>query len=128
MQKSYLCKQAMNFGNAVNFIIRAGDILVYDSSNQNKITVYRNGDIIKVLANQSLGGLQGLSKAGWLVEIHSNDAPRRQAQAPKAMIPVAGKPVAAQQAPVGPKNATSRDARPQQAPKVKKLSIASSTV
>ena len=78
MQKSYLVKQAMNFGNTVNFIIRAGDILVYDSSNQNKITVYRNGDIIKVLSNQSLGGLQGLSKA----RMAGRNTLQRRSQAP----------------------------------------------
>jgi hypothetical protein len=131
MQKSFLVKSAMNFGSTVNFIIRAGDILVYDSSNQNKITVYRNGDIIKVLSNQSSGGLQGLSKAGWLAEIHSNDAPKRPQQAPKVVAPVPGKPFAATQAVPQAKTATSRDAKPlgQKADAApKKLSVAPTTV
>lgn len=97
MQKSYLVKQSVDFGQGSKFLIRPGDILVYDSQNQNKITVYRNGDIAKVLANQSLSGLSGLLKVGWLSEIHPNDIPKHNTATPKATAKAAQKPAPAMQ-------------------------------
>jgi hypothetical protein len=88
-QRSYLVKQSVDFGQTAKFLIRPGDILTFDSQNQNKVTVYRNGEIQKILPNQSLGGLTGLAKSGWITEIHPNDAPR----APRTAARPNGKPL-----------------------------------
>lgn len=88
--KSYLCKTSVDFGQAAKFLIRPGDILVYDPANQNKVTVYRGGEIAKVLPNQSPGGLAGLAKSGWIVEIR----PPKHEQSPRS-------PLAAPQTPPG---------------------------
>src|SRR5271167_3395682 len=92
MQKSYLVKQSVDFGQVSKFLIRPGDILVFDSANQSKVTVYRSGEIMKVLPNQSLGGLNGLAKSGWITEIHANDSPKQSAVVTKTPPRAAGKP------------------------------------
>lgn len=112
MQKSYLVKQSVDFGQSAKFLIRPGDILVYDSANQNKIVVYRNGEIMKVLANQSLGGLQGLAKSGWITEIHPNDVPKSSAQPSRTPPSAAGKPMGAAIPGGNGKGATSTAAMP----------------
>ena len=85
--RSYLVKMSVDFGQTSKFLIRPGDILVFDSQNQSKVTVYRNGEIVKTLPNQSQSGLTGLEKSGWIAEIHA-DAPKQghgaSKQAPKA--------------------------------------------
>lgn len=124
MQKSYLVKQSVDFGQTSKFLIRPGDILVYDSSNQNKVTVYRNGEIQKVLPNQSLSGLSGLSKSGWITEIHANDTPRQAAQGSKTPAPRVQKPAGGLQRPASSPT-TSTAAQPLQAPKKR---IADTTV
>lgn len=122
--KSYLVKQNIDFGQTSKFLIRPGDILVYDSSNQNKVTIYRNGAIVKTLANQSFGGLSGLAKSGWISEIHMNDAPKSSVVPSKTAPRVNGKPVAGIQRGVGSQPTTSPAAKPQ----TPKKSIADSIV
>jgi len=99
--RSYLVRQSVDFGNTSKFLIRPGDILVFDSQNQNKVTVYRNGEIQKVLPNQSSGGLSGLAKSGWITEIHANDAPKQGVVASKPAPRAPGKAPAAPQKPIG---------------------------
>jgi len=124
MQKSYLVKQSVDFGQTSKFLIRPGDILVYDSANQNKVTVYRNGEIMKVLPNQSSGGLSGLSKSGWITEIHVNDAPKHTGGSTKTPPKAAGKP-ATGVSKAGSGQTTSTAAQPPVAPRKR---VADSTV
>jgi hypothetical protein len=124
MQKSYLVKQSVDFGQTSKFLIRPGDILVYDSANQNKVTVYRNGEIMKVLPNQSSGGLSGLSKSGWITEIHGNDSPKQAGVSTKTPPKAAGKPATGTPK-AGAGQTTSTAA---QAPVAAKKRVADSTV
>lgn len=115
--KSFIVRQSVDFGQTSKFLIRPGDILVYDSSNQNKVTVYRNDEIVKVLPNQSSGGLTGLAKSGWIVEIHAHDASKQSENAPKSPVPAPQKPPAPFKAPSNGKGATLRSVKPQAPPK-----------
>lgn len=54
MQKSYVAKTTINLVN-FEFYIRPGDLLVHDPANQNRLTVYRNGQIVKVVKQDPLG-------------------------------------------------------------------------
>lgn len=54
MIKSYVAKTTINFVD-FEFYIRPGDLLVHDSSNHNRLTVYRNGQIVKVVKQNPLG-------------------------------------------------------------------------
>lgn len=128
MQKSYLVKQSVDFGQIAKFLIRPGDILVFDSANHNKVTVYRNGEIMKVLANQSLSGLQGLAKSGWIAEIHPNEGPRHAIQPSRTTPAVAGKPSGSVSSVGSGKIATSVVATPQKASKRGAVVVASSLV
>jgi len=124
MQKSYLVKQSVDFGQTSKFLIRPGDILVFDSQNQNKITVYRNGEIMKVLPNQSLGGLSGLVKSNWITEIHGNDAPKHGGASTRIPAPRTGKP-ASGSARQGSTPSTGTAVQP---PKASRKQVADSTV
>src|SRR5208337_2331628 len=53
MMKSYVAKSPINFVQ-FSFRVNAGDILVHDTVNQ-KLTVYRNGEIVKTMKQSSLG-------------------------------------------------------------------------
>jgi hypothetical protein len=53
MQKSYVAKSPINFVQ-FSFRVNTGDILVHDTTNQ-RLTVYRNGQIVKTLKQSSLG-------------------------------------------------------------------------
>jgi transcription elongation factor len=53
MQKIYVAKSPINFVQ-FSFRVNAGDILVHDTVNQ-KLTVFRNGQIVKTLKQSSLG-------------------------------------------------------------------------
>jgi hypothetical protein len=113
MQKSYLVKTSVDFGNTSKFLIRPGDILVFDSQNHNKVTVYRGGEIVRVLPDQSLGGLTGLAKSGWIAEIHPNDAPRPVKQPPKPPVVAPQTPLEGVKAPGNGKTANSKAAKSQ---------------
>lgn len=102
MQKSYLVKQPMNFGQVLNFFIKPGDILIFNSANQNKVTVYRDGNIMKIIPNQSLVGLSGLVKIRWIEEI-APEVAKAAVEAPKPPIPVPQPPVQPVEPPPAPK-------------------------
>ena len=51
--KSYVAKSPINFVQ-FSFRVNAGDILVHDTTAQ-RLTVYRNGQIVKTLKQSSLG-------------------------------------------------------------------------
>ena len=66
MQKSYLAKSPINFVQ-VSFRVNTGDILVHDTMNQ-RLTVYRGGEIVKTM-NQSSLGMMALLKDRFAEEI-----------------------------------------------------------
>ena len=53
MQKSYVTKSPINFVQS-SFRVNTGDILVHDSVSQ-KLTVYRGGQIVKIMKQSSIG-------------------------------------------------------------------------
>jgi hypothetical protein len=73
MQKSYVAKSPINFVQ-FSFRVNAGDILVHDTVNQ-KLTVYRNGQIVKTLKQSSLG-MSAFVKDHSAVEIVEKPVPR----------------------------------------------------
>lgn len=54
MQKSYVVKSTISFID-FNFYVRPGDLLVHDTANHNRLTVYRNGQIVKVIRVEPIG-------------------------------------------------------------------------
>jgi hypothetical protein len=73
MQKSYVAKSPINFVQ-FSFRVNAGDILVHDTVNQ-KLTVYRNGQIVKTLKQSSLG-MSALIKDRSAEEVVERPQPR----------------------------------------------------
>src|SRR5271154_3019036 len=66
MQRSYVTKSPINFVQ-FSFRVNAGDILVHDTVNQ-KLTVYRGGQIVKIMKQSSLG-LSAFAKDRLIEEI-----------------------------------------------------------
>src|SRR5271163_4040241 len=54
MQRSYLVKSPVHFAD-FGFFVKVGDILVHDTANSNKLTVYRNGGVVKAVQQTTLG-------------------------------------------------------------------------
>lgn len=98
MQKSFVVKSPINFVD-FGFFVRVGDILVHDTANGNRLTVYRNGEIAKVITQTPLG-MAALAKSDFIAEV----LPPPPGSAP-------GKPPAAQAAKPEPKK------KPKPAPK-----------
>ena len=67
MTKSYVVKSPINFAN-FGFFVRVGDILVHDTANGNKLTVYLNGEIVKAIIQTSLG-MAALLKQNFVSEL-----------------------------------------------------------
>ena len=53
MQRSFVAKTTVNFPD-FNLYVRMGDILVYNAANDNSLTVYRSGAIIKTIRATSI--------------------------------------------------------------------------
>ena len=85
MQRSYLVKSPVHFAD-FGFFVKVGDILVHDTSNANRLTVYRNGEVVKAVKQTSLG-LAAMQKNGFIEEVVQ--------QAPKAAPKATAKPVEA---------------------------------
>jgi len=84
VQRSYIARVPVNFVE-FNFFIKAGDILVHDASNANKLTVYRGGEIVKVMTQTALG-LAAMVKSEFIVETGAPTAkstPKTPKDAPK---------------------------------------------
>jgi outer membrane biosynthesis protein TonB len=84
MQRSYLVKSPVHFAD-FGFFVKVGDILVHDTANANKLTVYRNGGVVKAVQQTTLG-IAAMVKNEVIVEV----------------IPVAQTPTAAPKAPAKP--------------------------
>lgn len=90
MQKSFVVKSPINFAN-FGFFVRVGDTLLHDSANGNKLTVYRNGEIVRAITQTALG-MAALLKQGFIAEVvahHHNTAPvaPKASEAPKKASP-----------------------------------------
>ena len=86
MQRSYLVKSPVHFAD-FGFFVKVGDILVHDTSNANRLTVYRNGEVIKAVKQTSLG-LAAMQKSGFIEEVTQQariapKAPQKPVEAPK---------------------------------------------
>lgn len=73
MQKSYFAKTTINFVD-FEFYVRPGDLLVHDPANQNRLTVYRNGQIVKVVKQDPLG-IVAFLKNRFIEEVVAPPAP-----------------------------------------------------
>jgi outer membrane biosynthesis protein TonB len=67
MQRSYLVKSPVHFAD-FGFFVKVGDILVHDTSNANRLTVYRNGEVVKAVKQTTLG-LAAMQKNGFIEEM-----------------------------------------------------------
>jgi len=67
VQRSYLVKSPVHFAD-FGFFVKVGDILVHDTSNANRLTVYRNGEVVKAV-KQTFLGLAAMQKSGFIEEV-----------------------------------------------------------
>jgi hypothetical protein len=67
MQKSYLVKFPVHFAD-FGFFVKVGDILVHDTSNFNRLTVYRNGEVVRAVRQTSIG-IAAMLKNGFVEEV-----------------------------------------------------------
>src|SRR5271169_639499 len=86
MQRSYLVKSPVHFAD-LGFFVKIGDILVHDTSNANRLTVYRNGEVVKAVKQTTLG-LAAMQKSGFIEEVTQQakvapKAPQKPVEAPK---------------------------------------------
>jgi hypothetical protein len=95
MQRSYLVKSPVHFAD-FGFFVKVGDILVHDTSNANRLTVYRNGEVVKAVKQTSLG-IAAMVKSAFIVEVTGQaPAPKTAPKAPQKPIV---KPVVKPEAP-----------------------------
>lgn len=73
MQNSFVALKRV-FLMPGSVVISSGDILVFDASNNNSLTIYRDQKIVKTLTH-SLVGLQGLEKSGIIKAVETPAAP-----------------------------------------------------
>jgi hypothetical protein len=97
MQKSYVVKSTISFID-FNFYVRPGDLLVHDTANHNRLTVYRNGQIVKVIRVEPIG-IAAFLKSKFIEEPPANAPTVLVAvvavkEAPKATPVVTDAPVA----------------------------------
>jgi outer membrane biosynthesis protein TonB len=90
MQRSYLVKSPVHFAD-FGFFVKSGDILVHDTSNSNRLTVYRNGEVVKAVKQTALG-LAAMQKNGFIEEVTQQaakaapKAPTKPVEAPKPIL------------------------------------------
>jgi hypothetical protein len=82
LTKSYVVKSPINFANFA-FFVRVGDILVHDTANGNKLTVYRNGEIVKAITQTPLG-MAALLKQNFVSELTVTQHPAAVSTPPRA--------------------------------------------
>jgi hypothetical protein len=83
VQKTYVALTPVNFADH-DFFVRVGDILVHDISNNNRLTVYRNGEIVKTLSQTALC-IAAMVKSGFIQDTTGmkSPPPEVEASAPK---------------------------------------------
>lgn len=67
MTRSYLVKSPVHFAD-FSFFVKVGDILVHDTANGNRMTVYRNGEIAKAVKQTPLG-IMAMVKNSFIEEV-----------------------------------------------------------
>ena len=67
MQRSYLVKSPVHFAD-FGFFVKVGDILVHDTANSNRLTVYRNGAVVKAVEQTTLG-IAAMVKSEFIQEV-----------------------------------------------------------
>jgi hypothetical protein len=67
MQRSYLVKSPVHFAD-FGFFVKVGDILVHDTANANRLTVYRNGAVVKAVEQTTLG-IAAMVKSEFIQEV-----------------------------------------------------------
>lgn len=87
MQRSFLVKSPVHFAD-FGFFVKVGDILVHDVSNANKLTIYRNGEIVKAVKQTPLG-IAAMVKNQFIEEV------KAAAKAPAKPLPAPPKPAVA---------------------------------
>ena len=71
MRRSYIAQSAFTLNETS---VRPGDILVHDPNNSNKLIIYRNKDIFKIMTLSPLG-MQTMLKNDWLSVHEEPSAP-----------------------------------------------------
>lgn len=83
MIKSYVARTTINFID-FEFYVRPGDLLVHDTANHNRLTVYRNGQIVKVVKQEPLG-IVAFLKNKFIEAVVAATAPSPVVEAPKVV-------------------------------------------
>jgi hypothetical protein len=82
MQKSFVVKKSVDLSGGYdekgktrpNFLIRPGDVIVFDATNGNNLTVYRN-ETIAIVMKQTPISIETFVKNNWLEEIKKPTVP-----------------------------------------------------
>lgn len=96
MQRSYLVKSPVHFAD-FGFFVKVGDILVHDTANANRLTVYRNGAVVKAVEQTTLG-IAAMVKSEFIQEVVQPAHKAAPKAAPKQPSPEAPKPAPKPQA------------------------------
>jgi hypothetical protein len=112
VQRSYLVKSPVHFAD-FGFFVKVGDILVHDTSNFNRLTVYRNGEVVKAVKQTTLG-LAAMQKNGFIEEVTqaakaAAKAPPKPVEAPKPAPKREEPKPALKPAPKPPNKASAKD-------------------
>jgi hypothetical protein len=99
MQRSFVVKSSVNFANYA-FFVRTGDLLVHDTANGNRLTVYRGGEVVKAITQTALG-MAALLKQGFISELAAQP-PAPEIAAPRTPEPIKKAVSAAAKLPVSP--------------------------
>lgn len=90
MQRSYLVKSPVHFAD-FGFFVKVGDILVHDSANSNRLTVYRNGEVVRAVKQTPLG-IAAMVKSEFIQEVVQpahKAAPKAAPKPPTPEVPKA---------------------------------------
>jgi len=115
MQRSYLVKSPVHFAD-FGFFVKVGDILVHDTSNANRLTVYRGGEVVRAVKQTALG-LAAMQKSGFIEEVTqskpASKAPAKPVEPPKpAPKKEEAKPAVAPSKPPDPKPTPKPEPKP----------------
>ena len=94
--RTFVAKTTVNFPD-LELYVRMGDLLVYDATNQNNLTIYRGGSIVKTIKTTPIA-IAAMTKTKMLEEVVSKPAP-----ASKVTGSASPKPAAAPKPVVKPK-------------------------
>ena len=98
--RTFVAKTTVNFPD-LELYVRMGDLLVYDATNQNNLTIYRGGSIVKTIKTTPIA-IAAMTKTKMLEEVVSKPAPASKVAASAAPKPAAA-PKAAPKPKVEPK-------------------------